>query len=139
MPHISKRKLKKDALASLHRRFTDIFVKLKTTREVNQFLDELLTDTERLMLGKRLAIICMLSEGVSTYRIEKTLRVSISTVVEMKRKWQDRQYDFVESVYRQKKLHKEFWEDINKLLRLGMPPMGKGRWNWLYEMEKRNR
>jgi len=139
MSHVSKKKLKKDALRSIHGRFSDTLTKLKTKKQVNYFLDELLTETERLMLGKRLAIICMLSEGVTTYRIEKVLGVSISTVVEMKRKYRDCQYDFIESIYKAKSNHKEFWEDINTLLRLGMPPMGKGRWKWLYEMEKKKR
>ena len=137
MPHVSKKKLKSDALLSLHKRFTDSFVRLNTTDQVSQFLDELLTDTERLMIGKRLAIICMLSEGISTYRIEQTLRVSISTVIDMKRKYQDCQYDFIESLYKQKKNHKDFWKDIDTILRLGMPPMGRGRWKWLYELENK--
>ena len=41
---------------------------------------ELLTGVERLMLAKRLAIICMLGEGVSFKEICTKLKVSPSTV-----------------------------------------------------------
>ena len=41
---------------------------------------ELLTGIERLMLAKRLAVICMLGEGVSFQEICSKLKVSPSTV-----------------------------------------------------------
>lgn len=91
------------------------------------------------MLAKRLAAIYMLSEGVSTYRINKTLGLSTATILTMRSRLESGSYDYILSQYRDKKMHDAAWDDILALLRLGMPPMGRGRWKWLYDLEARHR
>ncbi|MEK7589765.1 MAG: hypothetical protein AAB475_00730, partial [Patescibacteria group bacterium] len=44
---------------------------------------ELLTYTEKIMLGKRLAAISMLSQGVSPYRVGKILQLSPTTTTKL--------------------------------------------------------
>jgi len=138
MPHVSKKKLKTSVLRSIHRRFSKTVLQLKDTQHGRAFLDNLLTDTEKLMLAKRLAIIFMLNEGISTYHIHQTLKVSVSTVVRISRVLDRGGYLAVVQLFKKKKIAQEFWHDVEKLIRFGMPPYaGKGRWAWLYELDKK--
>jgi len=77
MPHISARKLKKEVFQEINKRLIDSFADIKDKRLLKSFVDELLTSTEKIMLAKRLAVIFMLSEKFSFYRIQKSLKISI--------------------------------------------------------------
>ena len=84
MPHISKQKLKEKTLAEID----TLLVALGDTsiRTHRLILREVLTDTERLMIGKRFAMLKLIDRGISTYHISNLLRVSPSTVERFKMK-----------------------------------------------------
>ena len=63
-------------LAQLESSFKD----LSSEKEAARFLDSLFTETERLMLAKRLAIAVLLEEGITYDRISRWLKVSPVTV-----------------------------------------------------------
>jgi|SRR3989344_5474648 len=80
MPHVSKRRLKKDIYNRVHEDFAELLVEICGYGNRDAFVQELLTKTERLMLGKRLATVLMLMKGYSAYRVERTLKLTEQTV-----------------------------------------------------------
>jgi len=52
----------------------------KNKEKMAQFLDAFLSNTEKIMLAKRLAIVYLLSEGVGETDIAETLHVTRATV-----------------------------------------------------------
>ncbi len=132
MTHVSKHKLKPSHLKKLYKQFS------KTLGQVNQletgmFLDELLGEEEKIMLAKRFAVIVMLMEKNSIYRIAQLLHMSPSTIERLKLKYITGEYEFIEKLFKHnKKEYKEFWETLEIILRAGMPPMGRGRWRSVF-------
>jgi uncharacterized protein YerC len=122
-------------LKKLHERFADSITRVKKRTDATSFLKELLGPEELLMLAKRLAVVYMLTENISAYRIAQVLGLSTSTVNKMRLTFDEDGYRTIAAHYQHKKNHAEFWQDIEVLLRLGMPPMGKGRWKWFNELE----
>jgi len=80
MPHVSQKRVKKDVFKRMSNEFINSVAFLKTRPEIKGFLNELLTPTERIMLAKRLVIILMLQKGYPFNIIERTLKLSPSTV-----------------------------------------------------------
>ena len=80
MPHVSRRRLKKDIYNRVHEDFAELLVEICKEGNRDAFVQELLTRTERLMLGKRLATVLMLMKGYSAYRVERTLKLTEQTV-----------------------------------------------------------
>lgn len=78
MPHISKQKIDPKVKKDIERYFISILENAGSNTRVNIF-SELLTPTEKIMLAKRIGILCMLRKGVTTYQISKALGVSQST------------------------------------------------------------
>ena len=131
MPHISKQKLDQKVYKKLFRQFTDIISNLDKTNSQNLF-SELLTETERIMLVKRLATVVMLYEGYSQYVVEKTLKLSSSTVARINLAYEDGLYDSLVTIFKNKKEKRDqFWSTLEILLRGGMPSMTEDRWKHL--------
>lgn len=61
--------------------FLKAIADLKTLDEVQNFLEDLLSPTEKIMLIKRLAIAIMLSKGYTYDEIDHTLKVSRPTIM----------------------------------------------------------
>ena len=84
MPQISKRKLepkiKQDLLDSLSYTIKE----LKTKAEVDQFLSSTLTDTERLMVAKRVVTAFLLENKVEEKNIGNTLKLTSATITRLK-------------------------------------------------------
>jgi len=133
MPHVSKKRLEKKLFLSLYNQFTST-VSIQSKRK-QAMLGDLLTKTEKIMLAKRLAAVFMLLENASLYNIENTLNISASTAARFARNLDNGEYAHIENFFGVKKKKKEFWETLEKIVRVGMPPMGRGRWRWLYEMD----
>ncbi len=84
MPHVSKHKLDKKAEKQLVGSLNLVLSSISKREEMLLFLNSLLTDTERLMFGKRLAIIVLLSENLSDTQIANALNVTRITVAKMR-------------------------------------------------------
>ena len=63
MPQVSKRVLDKNVAKKMHEIFLEALLGLKNESEAYQFVYDLLTPTERVMLSKRLVIVLMLIKG----------------------------------------------------------------------------
>jgi len=84
VPHISKKRLEPQVLKQILYFFKAIMADLQKEEEVAAFLDSLLTNTEKLMLAKRLAMVVLILEGVSDSKIVESLKTTHATVEKMK-------------------------------------------------------
>ena len=80
MPHISPRhvdeKVLKEISSLLFSAIADKYISPKQQRVA---FNEIFTTTEKVMLGKRLAAVSLLSDGMSPYEVGKRLRLSPTT------------------------------------------------------------
>ncbi len=136
MTYVSKKPLPKETQNRLDKRFVRTVTNLRTVSDGTNFISELLTESEQIMLAKRLMIIFMLTEGVSQYRIKQLLYVSSATVFRMAIALDKNKYEYLKRLCGKKKSRKIFWDELEVIVRLGMPSMGKDRWNWLNELYK---
>ncbi len=60
--------------------FRHTLVHIRTDQEAQELLDDLLSPTEKIMLGKRMAIAYLLDKGYDQRRIHSILHVSVTTV-----------------------------------------------------------
>ena len=111
MPQVSKRKLipqvKKDLLDSLSYTIKE----LKTKNDVDRFLSSALTDTERLMVSKRVLTAFLLRNNVEEKKIGDTLKLTPSTITRLKM-WIDLRREGFDLVFN--KLEKRSRENIAK-------------------------
>ena len=132
MPHISSRKLKKEVLNKLYSQFGKAFEKSTRKAGAKFFLRDFLTRTEKIMLAKRFAVICLLSEGVPTSYIAESLGMSYTTIYRMSLKYDIGKYSSLLRTIKEEKA--DIWGILEKILRAGLPPKyGRGRWKFLYQ------
>lgn len=86
MPHLSKKELKPKERKELLFSFRTVLRKINKDEEVELFLVSLLSDTEQLMLAKRLAIIVLLKENIPDLVISDILGVTRETVARIRDK-----------------------------------------------------
>lgn len=80
MPQVSKRYLHKDIEEYLCNLFWEHLAGLRDRISVREFLENVLSDTERIMVSKRLAIAILLARGYTYEDIDDKLKVSKSTI-----------------------------------------------------------
>jgi uncharacterized protein YerC len=97
---------------------------------------DLLTYTERIMLAKRLAILCMLGEGYSFEDIQETLRVSPSTVGRLWQATQKGKYAHITRIVRKRKLSESIVEILEQILVLPKP-RNAPQWKFIDEIKYR--
>jgi hypothetical protein len=131
MPHISKKKLPRALEKAV---LSQLFSFSSDGRLKRNALSDLLTETERLMLAKRLAAVVLFLEDASIYRVRRVLSISPSTAVRLRQYLDGGEYRAIEKLFRTRKQREQFWENLERLLRGGLPEMGKGRWKRLDEL-----
>ncbi|HBT81612.1 TPA: hypothetical protein DEB04_02750 [Candidatus Giovannonibacteria bacterium] len=134
MPHVSRKRVKKDIFKRMSNEFIENIASLKNSSEIRGFLNELLTPTERIMLAKRMAAILMLKKGIPFRIVIRTLKLSPSTVSRFWKLTKIKDFQFVSKLSRKKQERKKFWDELEILLRAGMPPRGRGRWANVYKI-----
>ena len=137
MTNVSKNKLNPTKQKELFMQLASLFSN-SDTQHIAVLLEGILTNVEKIMLIKRLAIVLMLTKEHSTYTIAKTLHVSDSTVRDLQLKYEQGTFDSVIGAVTKRSFDKErFWETVEVLLRLGMPSYGKGRWKSVFKDSKK--
>ena len=132
MPHISSKRLKDAEEKILKSRLMEILQIIGRNRRAKYALYDLLSDTEMIMLAKRLSIIYLINKEISTLDISEALNVSSSTVQKMEKKFDRGGYENLRRIL--PKLELSLVGAIEVILRAGMPPIaGKGRWDFLDE------
>jgi Trp operon repressor len=133
MPHVSERKLKNKVFVRMSAEMIEIISAHSQKSKTKALFRELLSQTERVMLAKRLAIVLMLKKKYSFEVIEKTLKVSPVTITKYWKKLQQGELETISRHVESAKAKKAFWDSVDKAIRLGMPKYGKGRWAGLYK------
>jgi DNA-binding NarL/FixJ family response regulator len=86
----------------------------------NVILSELLGNEERIMFAKRLAVVILLTEGTSRYKVSQILKLSQSTVEKTAKKMEEGHFDTVlKKVGRTKKDYFAFLDTLDSILHLG--------------------
>jgi uncharacterized protein YerC len=80
MSQVSRIALSADLEKEIVSSFRSVITHLQTDHDVTDFLDELLTPTEKIMLAKRLAIAFLLDKNYDYRTIMSILKVSTATV-----------------------------------------------------------
>ncbi len=94
MPHISKKKLNGKVVRDLERYLSSI-IRDSGTKTRMRIFDELLTQTEKIMLAKRIGILFLLKKGVSPYTISNLLSISPSTTERFKHAMHAKKYQHI--------------------------------------------
>jgi len=112
--------------------FLITITQLKDKAEADQFISDLLTPTEKIMIAKRLAIAFLLEKKYDYRSIQKLLRVSTGTTVNLARNLGSNGYKKVISkIIKKENLVNLFDKTLVKLL--AMPSaLEKGRSTWTY-------
>lgn len=84
MPQVSRNKLSVKAEKELIESLNLVFSSISNREEMVKFLNSLLTDTEKLMFAKRLALIVLIKEGLSDSDISSALHVTRMTVSKLR-------------------------------------------------------
>ncbi len=111
MPQVSKRRIDPKVEKELQNSLAYIIKDLKTKDEVNEFLSSALTDTERVMVAKRVLTAYLLENGVEESQIAQTLKLTNSTITRFKM-WIKLHKSGFDLVF--KKLKKKGVEDVGK-------------------------
>ena len=84
MPQISKRILKPEVKKDLLDSLSYTIKELKTKKDVDSFLSSALTDTERIMVAKRVLTAFLLRNNVEEKKIGDTLKLTSATITRLK-------------------------------------------------------
>ena len=140
MVHVSKYKIKKETLLRISEKLIEQCARLKTKKHAQRFLTELFSETERIMLAKRFAILILLQQGYSFTIITQTLKVSPSTIARVARHKKQGRFNFLvkqiggRPTSQISRGSNNFLLSLETLLRAGLPPRGKGRWRATYRL-----
>ena len=137
MPHISQKQLKKETAKDIRKHFIKTVTSFGGKNNNKAFFDELLTPTEQIMLAKRLAMLFMLAEGMSSYKVRKILNLSPSTTARFQKEIEHGAFPYIENIVKKKSSRDKTWKELEVLLRGGLPSMGKDRWKWLDEFTQK--
>lgn len=130
MAHVSSKRLKEEEENLIKSRLIKVFRLVGKNRNSSYALKELLTDTEMIMLAKRLGMIYFVGKGMTTLEISYRLKVSTSTVLRVEKRFDRKGYQYLRGVL--KKLEPSLLDMLEIILQAGMPPIvGKGRWKFL--------
>jgi len=83
MTHVSKYTIPKEHTDEMSRQLFEILTSVGDKEATKDFLTELLTPTEQIMLSKRLATIAMLENGQSCPAIRDHVNISSSTIYKL--------------------------------------------------------
>ena len=135
MPHVSRKKIKKEIATELADQFLTFLSLAQTKKEARILANELLSQTERVMLAKRLATVVLLIRGYSFTQIEDALGVTRQTVIRIWKAMKEGKYDKITRYAREHTKHfkqETFMDELIRVIHFGMPPRaGKGRWKFL--------
>jgi uncharacterized protein YerC len=124
MGRVSKRQLKPAIEERLFEIFWDHLALIDNPILVREFLQSLLSDTEHLMLAKRLAIAVLLSRGYSYEYIDDTLKVSKSTISVVDRQLVSGASGYKKAIdlVKRKKQTDSVWDSLEEFLLQFSPP-----------------
>lgn len=139
MTQVSKYPISKEVADRIFDLFLKTFVEIKNKSDADEFISDLLTPTEKIMLAKRLAIAFMLEKGYDYRTIQRILRVSSPTItsVNIARQYGSEGYKkLVKKIMAEEQLVDFFEEAVGKIIALPAQAKGKGTGTWRYLKEE---
>lgn len=142
MSYVSSKPLPAKVLKRIGDLLVEEIAKAKTHTQAHILTEALFTETERIMLAKRFAIVMLLDEGASYRYIQSALKVSLSTVFRIQKLRKAGVFDnLIKHTYKRpsRPTRREHNQEtaFEVLVRAGLPPMGRGRWKFLYKKTDR--
>lgn len=105
MTNISRRKIDSEDYRAGYTQLITTIAKLNKTN-AHSLLDDLLTETERIMLVKRFTALFMFQQQYSSYRVSETLNISISTAQRLYAQYVEGHYSNLLNCLGKKEKHK---------------------------------
>lgn len=131
MTNVSKQQLTAEVADKLRLQLARIFDNVPVQKSKNLF-DALLSESEQIMLAKRLAVILLIHQKVGVSEIAKRVLVSDATVRTLQKQYKTGRYaPLVSHCTSHSFDSKKFWQTLEVVLRGGLPPRGKDRWQWM--------
>lgn len=84
MPHVSKRKIEPKIQKHILDSFTHLLKDLDNVPDTEKFLTSIFSETERLMIAKRLVATFLLRHNIESERIQDILKLTPATVSRLK-------------------------------------------------------
>lgn len=130
MTQVSRRPLEKEIQERIFEVFWQTVVNVRNPRQAQDFFDDFLSPTEKIMLAKRLSIALMLLKGFDYKSIEDTLKVS-STTIKAVNLWIKHGgkggKSLLQKIIKSEKIE-EFWDKIEKTIEEILPPRSGTNW-----------
>ena len=130
MPKVSKYLVKEEVKKRMFEVFWKTIADLKTPSDVEEFFQELLTPTERIMLAKRLAISILIIKKYTYENIVDILKVSPVTIGNIARwlKTEGKAFQKAISKILKQEKQEEFWDSLEQFLSDLIPPTKGTDW-----------
>ena len=136
MPHISNKKVSDENYKKIYDQLRSMFDTAGKSRKSDVLLREFLTETEKIMFSKRLAILYMIDEGISKHYISEILFVSSSTVDRISLQYEINKYPYIKAIIKKNK--RTIWEIMGEVIDESVKhKLGKGRYEWLREINRK--
>ena len=118
MSQVSKRVLSPSIQERLFQNFWDMFADIKSAKDIQIFLEDFLSPTEKVMLAKRMTIAILFAKGHDHRSISSMLKVSTSTINNIAKFLQAKTpgYELLIKKYSQKEATKELLKDLERTL-----------------------
>lgn len=121
MTNVSKKEMDQNLAREIWQQLNEAVGRLSSTQST-PFLEELLSESEQVMLAKRLAAIILIHEGHSDYAISETLCMSTDTVGRLRFKYNRGEFkSVVVGMQKNKTDYTEFIETLLDVIHLGLP------------------
>ena len=132
MTNVSKHPLGKDLEEKLFAQLVKLFSDTGK-KQLGGLFSSLLSPSERIMLVKRLSVVIFLEQGLSSYQVAKNLKMSESSVNEIRRTCDTGRFDLIIKEIDKSTFDAGFFlETVEKILHLGFLPSRTGkRWQVL--------
>jgi len=141
MSQVSKHKLKNQVYSKIFDLFPEFIARLSKSGKQNVALNTLLSQTERTMIAKRLAIALMLIKGYTYEQIIDKLKVSFGTISKISEAIKTSDSSFTNELEKIAKADQfsDFLNIIGYKLSIVMPPKGRNWSTWRRRIEEEKR
>lgn len=135
MSQVSKFPIHRDVEKRMFEIFKSSISDLRNSEDIDDFLEDVLSPSEKIMLAKRLAIAVLLAKGYIYPSIAKILRVTPTTIstVSLRLKYSGRGYKRIVNKILSSEKKDEFWNEVEDIL--ANIPNSKGS-SWVYQKNK---
>ena len=119
MPRASRKRIGRNMQDELRDNFAYLISALHRSKDIENFLEDFLTQEEKTMLAKRLMLHLMLENGYKPSEIEAVLGMSRETIRVHKKIWSrggETYRSMIRKIAKRGKT-KEFWQKVEKILK----------------------